>query len=147
MSLSELADRLFPGVTETPAEIMARYPKRELPEGAAVTRIAPSPTGFMHIGNLYGALVDERLAQRSGGVFMLRIEDTDLKRSVNKGVEKIIQAFDRFGLEFDEGVTLDGEKEITALTGSAGVRKFTRCSRAHCLFRARLPVFCDRGRA
>ena len=93
---------------------MARYPKGNC-RRAAVTRIAPSPTGFMHIGNLYGALVDERLAQRSGGVFMLRIEDTDLKRSVNKGVEKIIQAFDRFGLEFDEGVTLDGKRRLRPL--------------------------------
>ena len=109
MSLSELSDKLFPGITESPEEVMARFPKRELPEGAAVTRIAPSPTGFMHLGNLYGAIVDERLAHLSGGVFMLRIEDTDLKRSVNKGVEKIIEVFTRFGLTFDEGVTATGD--------------------------------------
>ncbi len=108
--MESLAERLFPGVTETPEQIIARYPKRNLPEGAAVTRFAPSPTGFMHLGNLYGAIVDERLAHRSGGVFMLRIEDTDLKRSVNKGVEKIISTLGRFGLCFDEGVTRDGER-------------------------------------
>ncbi|MBQ5972847.1 MAG: glutamate--tRNA ligase [Oscillospiraceae bacterium] len=109
MDRQELAERLFPGVSETPQEIMDRYPPRKLPEGAAVTRIAPSPTGFMHLGNLYGAITDERIAHRSGGVFMLRIEDTDAKRAVEGGVQKIIEVFDRFGLNFDEGALADGE--------------------------------------
>lgn len=109
MDCKALAERLFPDITQTEADIMAAYPKRNLPEGAKVTRIAPSPTGFMHLGNLYGALTDERLAHQSGGVFMLRIEDTDLKRSVEHGVEKIIEVFSRFGLKFDEGATNDGE--------------------------------------
>ena len=77
MDYQQLAERLFPQIQLTPDDIEARYPARQLPEGAKVTRIAPSPTGFMHMGNLYGAIVDERLAHQSGGVFYLRIEDTD----------------------------------------------------------------------
>ena len=81
----------------------ARYPrKRELP-GCKVTRMGPSPTGFMHLGNLYGALVDERLTHQSRSVFYLRIEDTDRrKREVEGGVQMIIDAFKSFGLPFDE---------------------------------------------
>ncbi|MBR3867405.1 MAG: glutamate--tRNA ligase [Butyricicoccus sp.] len=109
MDYELLAQKLFPHITETPDDVLARYPKRELPEGAKVTRMGPSPTGFMHLGNLYGALVDERLAHQSGGVFYLRIEDTDKKREVEGGVQTIIDAFSSFGLPFDEGATLDGE--------------------------------------
>lgn len=107
-----LAEKLFPHITETPEQVEARYPRRTLPEGAKVTRMGPSPTGFMHLGNLYGALVDERLAHQSGGVFFLRIEDTDHKREVEGGVETIINAFSAFGLPFDEGATLTGEKGV-----------------------------------
>ena len=107
-----LADRLFPHINTTPEDIEARYPKRDLPEGAKVTRMGPSPTGFMHLGNLYGALVDERLAHQSKGVFYLRIEDTDRKREVEGGVQMIIDAFRSFGLPFDEGATTDGETGI-----------------------------------
>jgi len=110
MDYKILADKLFPHITETPEQIEARYPRRTLPEGAKVTRMGPSPTGFMHLGNLYGALVDERLAHQSGGVFFLRIEDTDHKREVEGGVETIINAFSAFGLPFDEGATLTGER-------------------------------------
>ncbi|MBQ7064734.1 MAG: glutamate--tRNA ligase [Firmicutes bacterium] len=109
MQCLELANRLFPDITETPEDMEARYPARNLPEGAKVTRIAPSPTGFMHLGNLYGALVDERLAHQSGGVFYLRIEDTDAKRAVEGGVRMIIEAFRNFSLIPDEGATIDGE--------------------------------------
>ena len=82
MDYSRLAELLFPQITKTPEEIEAKYPKRNLPEGAKVTRLGPSPTGFIHLGNLYGAFVDERLAHQSGGIFYLRIEDTDDKRYV-----------------------------------------------------------------
>lgn len=109
MDYQKLAERLFPHIDKTPEDYEKRYPRRKLPEGAKVTRIAPSPTGFMHLGNLYGALVDERLAHQSGGVFFLRIEDTDQKRLVENGVETIIRVFSRFHLNFDEGATLDGE--------------------------------------
>ncbi|MBC8571066.1 glutamate--tRNA ligase [Zongyangia hominis] len=104
-----LAELLFPDVTATPEEMEALYPPRDLPEGAKVTRMAPSPTGFMHLGNLFGAITDERLAHQSGGVFYLRIEDTDQKRAVEGGVETIIRVFDEFGLPFDEGATIEGD--------------------------------------
>ena len=110
MDYQKLAELLFPNITETAEEVEARYPKRDLPEGAKVTRIAPSPTGFMHLGNLFGAITDERLAHQSGGVFFLRIEDTDAKRAVEGGVETIINVFKKFGLNFDEGALIDGEK-------------------------------------
>lgn len=109
MDNKALAELLFSHIKTTPEQIEARYPKRELPEGAKVTRMGPSPTGFMHLGNLYGALVDERLAHQSGGVFYLRIEDTDKKREVEGGVQTIIEAFSSFGLKFDEGATLNGD--------------------------------------
>lgn len=109
MTHQELAERLFPEITTTPEDMEKRYPERELPEGAKVTRIAPSPTGFMHLGNLYGAMVDERLAHQSKGIFYLRIEDTDRKRLVENGVETILTVFKRFGLNFDEGATLEGD--------------------------------------
>ena len=110
MDYNRLAELLFPDVTETPEEVEARYPERDLPEGAKVTRMGPSPTGFMHLGNLYGALVDERLAHQSGGVFFLRIEDTDKKREVEGGVQLILETLRNFGLPFDEGVTENGDK-------------------------------------
>jgi len=110
MNYELLAERLLPEVHTTPEELEAKYPPRNLKEGAKVTRIAPSPTGFMHLGNLYGALVDERLAHQSDGVFYLRIEDTDRKRLVENGVETILRVFSRFGLHFDEGASLEGDR-------------------------------------
>lgn len=110
MDYQRLANLLFPDITTTPADIEAMYPPRSLPEGAKVTRIAPSPTGFMHLGNLFSAIVSERLAHQSGGVFFLRIEDTDLKRAVEGGVETIIRVFNHYGLNFDEGATIEGDK-------------------------------------
>lgn len=104
-----LAELLYPNVKTLPADIEARYPKRELPEGAKVTRFAPSPTGFLHIGNLYGAFTDERLAHTSGGVFYLRIEDTDAKRTVPNGISIIIETLKKFGVNFDEGAVIDGD--------------------------------------
>lgn len=110
MDYNKLADLLFPHIDKTPADYEAMYPPRQLPEGAKVTRLGPSPTGFIHLGNLYGAFVDERLARQSDGIFYLRIEDTDDKRYVEGAVETIITSLDFFGIDFDEGVTMDGEK-------------------------------------
>ncbi len=112
MDYQALAQLLFPQLNAAPEDIISRYPARQLPEGARVTRMAPSPTGFMHLGNLYGALVDERLAHQSGGVFYLRIEDTDKKREVEGGVATILDAFRAFGLPFDEGASIEGETGI-----------------------------------
>ncbi len=109
MDYNYLADLLYPAITTLPADMEARYPARNLPEGAKVTRFAPSPTGFLHIGNLYGAFTDERLAHQSGGVFYLRIEDTDAKRTVPNGVALIIETLGKLGLQFDEGAVIDGD--------------------------------------
>ena len=110
MDYKQLAERLFPDVTTTVDDLEARYPARDLAEGAMITRLGPSPTGFIHIGNLYGALIDERLAHQSGGSFLLRIEDTDDKRKVEGAEALIIRAMEYFGIHFDEGVTLSGDK-------------------------------------
>ncbi|MDY4959190.1 MAG: glutamate--tRNA ligase family protein, partial [Lentihominibacter sp.] len=89
MDYNRLAELLFPSIDKTPEDYEAMYPERDLPEGAKVTRLGPSPTGFIHLGNLYGALIDERLAHQSGGTFYLRIEDTDDKRYVEGAVETV----------------------------------------------------------
>ena len=109
MNYKELSELIYPSLEHTPEEYEAMYPPRDLPEGALVTRLGPSPTGFIHLGNLYGAFVDERLAHQSGGVFFLRIEDTDDKRYVENAVETIIGSLDFFGIRFDEGVTENGD--------------------------------------
>lgn len=110
MDFTKLADMLFPDVTATPEDIEAKYPERNLPEGAKVTRIAPSPTGFFHFGGLFPATVAERLAHQSGGVFYLRIEDTDSRREVEGAAAFITKILSYYGLDFDEGVTADGDK-------------------------------------
>lgn len=104
-----IANLLFPDITQTPDDMEKLFPERALAEGAKVTRIAPSPTGFVHFGNLFPAFVSERLARQSGGVFLLRIEDTDSQRKVEGAVETIISSFAHYGLVFDEGVTADGD--------------------------------------
>ena len=110
MDYKKLAEALFPNINENIEYYENEvFPKRNLPEGAKVTRLGPSPTGFIHLGNLYGAFVDERLAHQSEGVFFLRIEDTDEKRKVEGSVELIISSLKYFGLNFDEGASLVGE--------------------------------------
>lgn len=110
MNNEKLADMLFPHVDGTPALYENMYPKRDLPDGAMVTRLGPSPTGFIHLGNIYGALTDERLAHRSGGIFYLRIEDTDSKRMVEGAEKVIIESLDFFGIHFDEGAGQDTDR-------------------------------------
>ena len=110
MDLIKLAETLIPDENVKDLEYYEqRYPLRDLPKGAQVTRLAPSPTGFMHLGNLYVALANERIAHQSGGVFYLRIEDTDEKRKVEGAVEVIHSSLKYFGVEFDEGADLCGE--------------------------------------
>lgn len=103
MDYNKLAELLFPDVVNGPDYYEKKFPERDLPKGAEVTRMAPSPTGFIHLGNLYSALADERIAHRNGGVFYLRIEDTDEKRKVDGAVETIINVLRYFDIEFDEG--------------------------------------------
>jgi len=109
MDYAALAELLFPHIDKTPDYYETLYPARQLSPGAKVTRLGPSPTGFIHLGNLYVAFVNERLAHQSGGVFFLRIEDTDEKREVEGAVEVIISSLEYFDIRFDEGVTVNGE--------------------------------------
>ena len=109
MDYQALADLLFPNVTETPEEVEGRFPKRQVPEGAVITRMAPSPTGFVHLGNLVQGMISERMAHQSGGVLFLRVEDTDAKREVPGAVEVLISSLKHYHINFDEGATIDGD--------------------------------------
>ncbi|MDD7793438.1 glutamate--tRNA ligase [Clostridium sp. 'White wine YQ'] len=105
MSFEKLADMIFPEVNHSTEYYIEKYPKRNLIEGARVTRYAPSPTGFQHIGGVFAALINERLASQSEGVFYLRIEDTDQKREVEGAIEDTIATMHNFGMDFNEGMT------------------------------------------
>ncbi|HCT64368.1 MAG TPA: glutamate--tRNA ligase [Lachnospiraceae bacterium] len=100
----ELADILLPDVKNSPQYYEEKYPQRNLPQDAIVTRFGPSPTGFLHIGSLYAALIEKRAADQTGGVFFLRIEDTDKKREVENGVTLLLDGLKQFGIVPDEGV-------------------------------------------
>ncbi len=100
----EIIAKIFPNELPSIEEIEKKYPPRALQPGQKVTRVAPSPTGFMHVGSLYAALVSERAAHQSGGVFYLRVEDTDQKRKVEGAVEVICKSLARYGIVADEGV-------------------------------------------
>ncbi len=107
MDTIKLAAALIPDGDLLPPEEYERiYPERERAPKAEVTRLAPSPTGFIHLGNLYSALADERSAHTTGGVFYLRIEDTDEKRKVDGAVESVIRSLKYFGIDFDEGAEI-----------------------------------------
>ena len=112
MDYQALAALLFPHVTDTPEMLEEKYPQRNLPEGAVVTRMAPSPTGFVHLGNLVMGLTAERMAHQSGGVLFLRVEDTDAKREVPGAVEVLIDTLKHYGINFDEGATHEGDSGI-----------------------------------
>ena len=109
MDTLTLSNLLFPNVTLTPEELEAKFPERSTPEGAVITRMAPSPTGFVHLGNLVQGLTSERMAHQSGGVLFLRVEDTDAKREVPGAVEVLIDTLKHYGIHFDEGATHDGD--------------------------------------
>ena len=104
----EMAKLLFPNVTLTIKDLEERFPRRK--EGTVVTRFAPSPTGFLHIGGVYTALMNAKLAHQAGGVFMLRIEDTDKKREVANSKGIICNVFNRLGVTIDEGVISETEQ-------------------------------------
>ena len=112
MDYNVLANLLFPNVTDTPESLEERFPLRNAPEGAVITRMAPSPTGFVHLGNLVQGLTSERMAHQSGGVLFLRVEDTDAKREVPGAVEVLINTLKHYGIHFDEGATIDGDNGI-----------------------------------
>jgi len=102
MTTKELADLIFPNITKTVADYEKEYPERDLPEGAKVTRYAPSPTGFMHIGNFYSVVVDYVVAKRSNGIFYLRNEDTDGAREIEGAVEYIRHVLEHYHMDPDE---------------------------------------------
>ncbi len=106
----QLAELLLPDITKTPDYYEALYPVRDLKEGAKVTRIAPSPTGYLHIGTLFTSLVNRIAATSSDGIFYTRIEDTDKKREIDGGIENIIDGLNRFGINIDEGF-ISGKEE------------------------------------
>ena len=112
MDYKALAELLFPQVTDTPEMLEERFPLRNAPEGAVITRMAPSPTGFVHLGNLVQGLTSERMAHQSGGVLFLRVEDTDAKREVPGAVEVLINTLKHYGIQFDEGATIDGDNGL-----------------------------------
>ncbi len=106
----ELSALLFPDVTMTEEDCEKMFPPREgLPEGAVISRMAPSPTGFVHLGNLVQGLTSERMCHQSGGILYLRVEDTDAKREVAGAVETLIESLSHYGIQFDEGATVDGD--------------------------------------
>jgi len=109
MDFKKLAGILFPDVTKTPEDMEQHFPARQLPEGAVVSRMAPSPTGFVHLGNLVQGLTSERMTHQSGGVLFLRVEDTDQKREVAGAVETLINSLEFYDIRFDEGATIDGD--------------------------------------
>ena len=108
MDYKELADMIFPDAKDI-SYYEEKYPERDLPEGAQVLRVAPSPTGNVHIGTIDQALIATKVARQTGGVFFLRIEDTDQKREVEGGVKQIIEALKSFDLEPDEGMISETE--------------------------------------
>ena len=108
MDYKDLANLIFPNAKEV-KYYEEKYPRRELPEGAIVTRFAPSPTGFVHIGGIYQALIAKKLAKQTNGVFFLRIEDTDQKREVENGITGIVNSLVEYGIEQDEGMISENE--------------------------------------
>ena len=110
MDYKDLANLIFPGAKEI-NYYEEKYPERNLKEGAIVTRIAPSPTGFIHIGGLYQGLIAKKLAKQTDGVFFIRIEDTDQKRQVENGTAEIINSLNKFGLNPDEGMIDETESK------------------------------------
>ena len=110
MSNKELAELIFPNVSSDISYYEKKYPERDLKEGARVTRVAPSPTGYLHLGTLFVSLVNRLVADSTGGIFFTRIEDTDKKREVQGGIADIIGGVKRFGIAIDEGY-VESDKE------------------------------------
>lgn len=111
MTNKELADLMFPNVEHDIEYYERLYPKRDLPAGAVVSRFAPSPTGFVHMGSLLAAFIEQKVPRQTNGVFYLRIEDTDGKRSVENGIQGIIDDLNNFDIKIDEGVVSETEQK------------------------------------
>lgn len=111
MTNKEFAEILFPGIKKTPDDYEKIYPKRNLGEGKIVTRFAPSPTGFVHMGSLFASFIERKVARQTNGIFYLRIEDTDQKRSVENGISDIIRDLTNYHVTFDEGMISETESK------------------------------------
>ena len=111
MNSKDLANLIFPNINLTIDDLEKRYPKRDLPEGAMVTRFAPSPTGFLHTGSLFTSLISARFAKQSDGVFYIRLEDTDTKREIEGSGESLIKQLAVFDVIPDEGYLSDSEEK------------------------------------
>ena len=109
MTNKDLAELLYPNITKTISDLEKEYPKRDLPDGAEVCRFAPSPTGRMHMGNLFASFIPEVIAHQSNGVFILRIEDTDDKRAIDNGIELILNDLEHYNYIIDEHPNIGGE--------------------------------------
>ena len=123
----QLADLIFPDITETIEDLEKRYPVRDLPEGAQVTRFAPSPTGFLHTGSLFTSLVCRKVASQSKGVFYVRLEDTDTKREIAGSGEQLLEQLHTFGIDPDEGYLGDHEE------GNYGPYVQSKRARIYCI--------------
>lgn len=111
MTNKDLADLIFPNITKTIEDYEKLYPKRDLPESAVVTRFAPSPTGFVHIGHIFSSFVANKVAKDTNGVFYLRIEDTDQERIVDGAITNIIRDLNNYNITFDEGMVSETEEK------------------------------------
>lgn len=140
----ELANLIFPDVTETVEDLEKRYHERNLKEGACVTRFAPSPTGFLHTGALFTSLVNKKLAHQTGGVFFLRIEDTDRKREVKDSVNDLTTQMNKFNISPDEGVVNEGKEigEYGPYTQSKRAEIYRICAKHLLLKGLAYPCFC-----
>ena len=110
MDYKDLANLIFPYAKDI-SYYEEKYPKRNLKEGAMVVRVAPSPTGNVHIGTIYQAFLNKKLAKQTDGVFFVRVEDTDQKREVENGINQIIETLNKFDLVPDEGMTSKTESK------------------------------------
>ena len=102
MTNKDLADLLYPNITKTIDDLEKMYPQRDLPDGVEVCRFAPSPTGRMHMGNLYASFIPEIIANQTNGIFILRIEDTDSKRAIENGIQLIIEDLENYNYIVNE---------------------------------------------
>ena len=111
MTNKDLANLIFPNITKTIDDYKIKYPERNLKEGAVVTRFAPSPTGFVHIGHIFSSFVANKVAKDTNGVFYLRIEDTDQERIVKGGITNILKDLSDYDIIFDEGMISETEEK------------------------------------
>ena len=134
----ELADIIFPDIKETIDDLEKRFPLRKLPEGAEVTRFAPSPTGFLHTGSLFTSLICRKVATQTNGVFYIRLEDTDTKREIQGSGEQLLSQLKIFNIVPDEGYLGNSEK------GSYG--PYVQSKRAD-LYKVAIKYLIEQGRA